>query len=455
MEEHGWMALGRKVVGSLIAAIIGVTFLAVDVRSTSAQGNLGGIASPQSPAATSRPPASGQFGPSPNQYGPNQYGPNQYGPNQYDVGPAQNRLPGYSSDRQAVYRPPSNSQGTDVARAEMGPPPASGINWKEFERARIMARVGDDIVLAGDILGMVDQQLAPYQGKVPEDQMEAQRELLIRKQLQTTVERKTLYQAFIRTIPPDRREEALAGVWEQVTERFYDEELPEALKRAKVEDAKAFEEKLREFGWSMRKQIQTYGERQLGMYGALQKVDRKPEVTHAEMIAVYRENQEQYRVAAQAKFEKLTARFDRFNSEQEAYDAVARMGDEVVLGGAPFWAVAKRSSQGVNADEGGAYDWTAKGSLASQPIDEAIFSIPVGKMSRIIRDERGFHIVRVTERKEERFIPFVEAQAAIKKKLEGEKRTAAFNKYIADAKAQIPVWTIFDETDATEERRRR
>lgn len=326
-----------------------------------------------------------------------------------------------------------------------GPGPQTAVNWNEFERARIMGRVGDDIILAGDILGLVDQQLAPYIGKAPKDQLAQQREILIRRQLASTVERKTLYQSFIRTIPRDRREEALSGVWEQVTEKFNEEELPKALKQAKVETAQELEEKLRQYGWSIRKQIQSYGERQLGMYGVFQKIDRTPEVTHAEMVAQYQENREDYRVLAKARFEKLSVRFDRFDTEQQAYDAIVRMGDEVVLGGAPFRAVAKRSSQGINADEGGIHDWTEKGSLASDAIDEAIFSIPVARMSRILRDDRGYHIVRVTERVDERFIPFLEAQSEIKKKIEGDKRQEAFQNYIAAVKSDIPVWTIFDE----------
>jgi parvulin-like peptidyl-prolyl isomerase len=341
----------------------------------------------------------------------------------------------------------NSSFGQQPIRQARTAPPRQGppVNWNEFERARIMGRVGDDIILAGDILGMVDQQLAPYVGKAPEDQLAQQREILIRRQLASTVERKTLYQSFIRTIPPDRREEALGGVWEQITEKFNEEELPKALKQAKVETPQQLEEKLRQFGWSIRKQIRSYGERQLGMHGVFQKIDRTPEVTHAEMIEQYKANIEDYRVLAKVRFEKLSVKFDRFDSEQDAYAAIVKMGDEVVLGGAPFRAVAKRSSQGFNADEGGLHDWTEKGSLASTPIDEAVFSIPVARMSRILRDERGFHIVRVIERVDERFIPFSEAQSEIKKKIVGDKRQEAFETYIAAVKDDIPVWTIFDE----------
>jgi parvulin-like peptidyl-prolyl isomerase len=319
-------------------------------------------------------------------------------------------------------------------------------NWSEFEPARILARVGEDVILAGDILGLVDQQLAPYREKLPEAQFNEQRSLLLRRQLKTIIEMKILYQAFIRKIPQKRRKDALANVWEQINQRFLDEELPAVMKKAEVNSIKELDDQLREFGWSIAKQTRLYGERQLGIYGLFQDIERKPHVAHVELVRAYRDGRDSYHVAAKARFEKLTVRFDRFDSEQDAHLAIIRMGDQVVIGGAPFWAVAKRSSHGINADDGGKYDWTTRGSLASDVIDKTIFSIPVERMSQILRDERGFHIVRVLEREDEHYISFAEAQAAIRKKIQGQKREKAFEKYVARAHDQVSVWTIYDDT---------
>ena len=425
MEEYRSMTRSQRCIGTVLALLW--TLVGNDaVHAQDGYSAIGGIP-PQQPGSQQRALQQGTFRQNGNQ---------------------QTGFQSRGNFEQGGY-PARNERQGPVRQARIAPQALGNrIDWNEFERARIMARVGDDIVLAGDIVGLVDQQLAPYKDKVPEDQLALQRDVLIRRQLNSTVERKTLYQSFIRTIPHDRREEALGGVWEQVTEKFNEEELPKAMKQAKVETRQELEEKLRDYGWSLRKQIRSYGERQLGMYGVFQKIDRTPEVTHAEMLVDYKANLEDYRVLAKSKFEKLTVRFDRFDSEQAAYDAIVEMGDQVVLGGAPFRAVAKRSSQGIYADEGGAHDWTERGSLASEPINNAIFSIPIGRMSRILRDDRGFHIVRVTERVDEQFTTFLKAQAEIKKKLEGDKRQVAFEKYIASVKSDIPVWTIFDDEDA-------
>jgi parvulin-like peptidyl-prolyl isomerase len=116
-----------------------------------------------------------------------------------------------------------------------------------------------------------------------------------------------------------------------------------------------------------------------------------------------------------------------------------------VLGGAPFWAVAQRDSHDIEAENGGVHDWTTQGSLASNVIDRAIFSLPIGQLSEIMEDARGFHIVRVLERREAGRVPFTEAQIEIKKKIQADKRQQQFEEYAERLRREIPVWTIYDD----------
>ena len=60
-----------------------------------------------------------------------------------------------------------------------------------------------------------------------------------------------------------------------------------------------------------------------------------------------------------------------FPSERDALKALADMGN-AVLRGAPLDVVARRRSQGPRAEQGGKYDWTTQGSLASEVLDEAV-----------------------------------------------------------------------------------
>ena len=77
--------------------------------------------------------------------------------------------------------------------------------------------------------------------------------------------------------------------------------------------------------------------------------------------------------------------------------------------------------------------------MVLKEIDTALFSLPVGQLSDIIKTKDGFHIIRVIERQDASKVDFVEAQVEIRKKLESEKRLAAYDAHLAKLKKLIPV----------------
>jgi hypothetical protein len=168
------------------------------------------------------------------------------------------------------------------------------------------------------------------------------------------------------------------------------------------------------------------------------------EITHEEMLRYYHAHGEEFAVPARAKWEQLSVRFDNHPSKDAAWQKIAGMGNEV-LRGAPLAAVAKRHSEAPNAAEGGQHDWITRGSLASVKIDEAVFTLPPNRLSQIIEDERGFHIVRILDREDAHQIDFVEAQADIKEKLKKQKVQEQVMAYVDRLKARTRVWTVFDD----------
>ena len=127
------------------------------------------------------------------------------------------------------------------------------------------------------------------------------------------------------------------------------------------------------------------------------------------------------------------------------------MGNEI-LAGKPLADVARARSEGPTASQGGLFDWTNEGSLASKRLDEAIFSLPVGQLSAIIEDEPSpnladqgaLHIVRVVERKEAGRTPFLEAQVGIRETLVAERQRKATDDYLGKLRERTPVWSVFD-----------
>ena len=136
--------------------------------------------------------------------------------------------------------------------------------------------------------------------------------------------------------------------------------------------------------------------------------------------------------------------FEEYDSRKDAYSAIAQMGNEV-LRGAKLGAIARRSSQESRAAQGGLHEWTVQGSLVSEPIDQAVFSLPSDKLSRIIEDDRGFHIIRVLERREAGRVSFQDAQKEIKEKLRGRKQQEQIENLLKELRDATPIWTVYSD----------
>jgi hypothetical protein len=90
------------------------------------------------------------------------------------------------------------------------------------------------------------------------------------------------------------------------------------------------------------------------------------------------------------------------------------------------------------------YEKVTQGSLASTAIDQAVFSLDVGKLSQIIEDDTGYHIIRVKERTQAGYISFQDAQPDIRTALKLQKQNDERQKIFAELAAKTKVWTIYD-----------
>ncbi|MBI1870997.1 MAG: SurA N-terminal domain-containing protein [Chlamydiae bacterium] len=84
--------------------------------------------------------------------------------------------------------------------------------------------------------------------------------------------------------------------------------------------------------------------------------------------------------------------------------------------GTPFETVAKDSSEGPYAQEGGVMPFFAKGELMKE-IEDKAFSMEVGQTGGIIETDLGFHIVTLKARKKTRVKPLSEAWSEIEDEL--------------------------------------
>ncbi|MEI6505841.1 MAG: peptidylprolyl isomerase [Planctomycetota bacterium] len=312
---------------------------------------------------------------------------------------------------------------------------------QSLETAMVIARVGPEVVLEADLLTpKALEWLEKVTPGMPPDQVRALRLQICQQVLGTHVETLLVYIDACREIPADK----LPEIRKNVDKAFDDQQLPKMMKEANSPNSMEFEKSLRARGMSLDRMRKMFFERGLAQEWMRKNVMADEEIPHAELIACYQNRLADYEFLAKARFEALTVKTGLKRSRQKAWDLLAEMGNEV-LGGRAFADIARTRSEGPTASQGGTFDWTNKGSLASKTLDEAIFSLPIGQLSAILEDGEMLHIVRVVERQDAGRTPFIEAQVGIRDTMLTERRHAATEEYLTKLRQRTPVWTVFDD----------
>ncbi len=314
-----------------------------------------------------------------------------------------------------------------------------------YDGAKIVAKVENAVILASDVQAGVKKRIAKMQreakknGAEPLTENDLQREIQMWQVqvLQELIQHHVMFTKACSSIPRENLENVKAAV----DKAFDDKQLPVMIKEYGVASQWELEQALKAEGSCIEKEKQKFFEQSVGFQWLQMQAEPAKEIRHDQIMDYYKEHIDKYTVTPKARWEELVVFKYQFSSREEAYKAIQKMGQAVVAG-KPFAEVAKQSSQGVTASDGGKRDWVSPDALTSEPLNKALFEQPVGDLSpRIIEDENCFYIVRVLERHGKKIIPFEEAQTEIRKKLiedqEEENRKKAFEKVFNEAKITI------------------
>lgn len=317
-----------------------------------------------------------------------------------------------------------------------------------FENAKVIARIGSkEHILLGDVIGDVNKEFAQMAPKIDPREHEALKQMLIYKYVRQLIPMKVLFAEASTTIPDDKMPE----VMKQIDGIFVNSVMPVLLKDNKLRSPEELDAKLKAEGSSLKQLKQTFAETQIVQQFIADHTEVDKEVSPDELLAHYRAHYEEYKYKAKVRWDQLLVKFNR-KSKPEALAKLADMGNQV-RNGAAWEAVAKARSEGYTAKDGGAHDWTTKGSLKFEALDHALFTLPIGHMSQLLIDEESAQIVRVVDRQPAGATSFEEAQGDIKKLIVEERVKAKKNEFIKSVLEdhRPAIWTIFDEQQAAAE----
>ena len=144
----------------------------------------------------------------------------------------------------------------------------------------------------------------------------------------------------------------------------------------------------------------------------------KIQVTPDEVQRFYNQNIDRYRTPEQVRASHIllkTEGKDEAKVRAEAEDVLKQ-----VKAGGDFAALAKKYSEDTSKENGGDLDYFGKGKMVPE-FEEAAFKLKVGETSDLVKSQFGFHIIKVTDHKQEETRPLDAVRTEIQQQLLTEK----------------------------------
>ncbi len=312
--------------------------------------------------------------------------------------------------------------------------------------AETIARVGTEVILGCDILPEAKkiayinvrdqlQKMPPeVQANYSEKDIQAQKNAIVAEVLPFLLEQQIKSTLLYCDFTMGKKREEIKEMERRVGDSFDDKMYPNLLKQFNVRTRSELNEVLeKETGSSLDREKASFIRKFIAeswMFNCIGQA-ANGECTYEEMLRYYNDHLSDFEHKPRARWEQLTVRFSPKMPKEEARKKIAWMGDQV-LQGAPFEEIAKHNSDGPTAAKGGDWPWTAEGSLASSVLEKEVFSAPVGKLGPILEDQTGLHIIRILEREDRTYTPFLETQASIREKIREQRRNKKEADFISE-----------------------
>jgi hypothetical protein len=320
-------------------------------------------------------------------------------------------------------------------------------------QAKVMARVGNEIIMAADLLPTVQEQFEAQRDHCPPEMQDQFVQILMHNQVLEKIRAKMIVADMKENeIPKDKWGE----VEKDIMKKFDIFRLPDLMKQYKAKTVAELEAKLKEKGSSLKHEKDNFIDVAMISEWLRKEVKYDEHVGHEEMLAYYHQHRAEYEFKAKARYEEIRVNYGKQRDKRAAWDIIHRLAREVYAG-APWTEVAKAHSDAASAAKGGQNDWTTEGSIRCDALDRALFQLPIGVLSQVIDDERGFIVVRVLERTPAGITSFQDAQSGIQKKIKAQREKQARDKKLMDfmSKQKARVWTIYDEAPLQVEKPKR
>ena len=175
-----------------------------------------------------------------------------------------------------------------------------------------------------------------------------------------------------------------------------------------------------------------------------EEVGTKAVVTDVDAKTFYDQNLDKFKEEEAVRASHILIRVAPDADEAAKKKARAEAEDVLkqIKAGGDFAALAQEHSQDGSAAQGGDLNFFTRGQMVPA-FETAAFALKPGEVSGIVETQFGLHIIKVTERRPARTVPFTEVTGQIKDYLTSQKKEEATNAFIETLKAKGKVEILF------------
>lgn len=134
----------------------------------------------------------------------------------------------------------------------------------------------------------------------------------------------------------------------------------------------------------------------------------------------------------QVRLSEILVSTDQAGNDDQKISAAKAKADDLlkqIKGGADFEEIAKKSSEGPSAAQGGDLGYFERGKLAKQ-LEDLTFNLKKGDVSDVVRTKQGFVILKVTEHQSAGIPPFSEIESRVQEAVYMQKLQPALREYL-------------------------
>nr|WP_257787940.1 peptidylprolyl isomerase [Limihaloglobus sulfuriphilus] len=167
----------------------------------------------------------------------------------------------------------------------------------------------------------------------------------------------------------------------------------------------------------------------------------------------YDENTQQFKQPEQVRASHILVKVEKDASEEDKAAAKEEIKaiKAKIDAGEDFAELAKSESDCPSGKNGGDLNFFSQGRMV-KPFSDAAFAMEVGEISDVVETQFGYHIIKVTDKKEANTQTFDEVKANIKARLESEKRNKYVSSYIEKLKEEAEL-TYDEEYDPAKQQK--